>query len=431
MNTRCVDKTAVTASALRSPPFYRDTHGLLRDIVQQLGYETDTHNRYIIVAHLFGDTRRMIEALEPHIELDAVFGVPYSSNHPGTPEEWSRRFGDIVKITSSMEAMESALVKQLAESLALCRRNGQKLIVQEVGGFAVSLLHKYFRDELHLVRGVVEITKQGVWRAQELDLGVPVLHCADSELKRLEARRCGETVARCLDGIARDLGISLAGRHATIIGAGWIGSALAEALRRLDAIPAVMDLDPLKLAEARLAGFTVSRDGAHLERSSLVVGATGTRSIGRDVIARLPEGAIVASASSRQHEIDVPYLRSHPSSRVGDTLEAFHIVEEGGDTARSVLLVNDGFPANFIPGSGSVPDEIVETILAELIVLMHALSLNDFAPGIHRITPDQERFCAERWLELRDRAAAEQPAAPRRAARPSHDETTPTVRIAE
>ncbi|MEM7496517.1 MAG: S-adenosylhomocysteine hydrolase [Pseudomonadota bacterium] len=350
----------------------------------------------------------MIEALDTVVEFDAIFGVPYSSNRPEIRESWTEQFGDVVDIPQDIATMEARLVDRLGKSLSLCRAKGQQLIVQEVGGFVVPLLHKYFRDQLHLVAGVVEITKQGVWRAQEIELGCPVLHCADSELKRLEAQRCGETIVRCVDGIARELGIALAGRTATVVGAGWIGSGVARALRRIDMVPAVVDLDPLKLAEARLDGFAASRDGAHLEESALVIGATGACSLPAEVLGRLSHGTIVASASSRQHEIDVEFLKANPSQRLGPAVEAFHLGGGEGIAPRSLLLVNDGFPANFIPGSGSVPDEIVETILAELIVLMHGLTQRPYANGIHRISREEERLCAEVWLELRDRRAPAQ-----------------------
>lgn len=378
-------------------------HGYLKDLVAAVGYERDTKHRYLMVAHLFDDTMRMLEALEPVTHWDAIVGIPYSSNRPGVAERWSARFGERVHIAADLGAMERVLVDELARSLALCRRNGQRLIVQEVGGFVTPLIHTYFADQIHLIKGVVEITKQGVWRAAELDLRIPVLHCADSELKRFEAQRCGETIARCLDGLARDLGQSLAGRFATVIGAGWIGSGVARSLRRLDMVTSMVDRDPLRLVEARLNGFAASEDGAWIGRTELLVGATGRASITRDILDRLPHDAIVASGSSRQIEIDVAYLRSHPVTRISDSVEAFHLpCAARPDGVKRILLVNDGYPANFIPGVSSVADEIVETILGELIVLMLALSRADHAPGIHRITPGQEGVCARLWLDLRD-----------------------------
>ena len=55
-----------------------------------------------------------------------------------------------------------------------------------------------------------------------------------------------------------------------------------------------------------------------------------------------------------------------------------------------MLLVNDGYPANFVPGSASVADEIVEMILAEIIVLLLTLMRSEVPAGIHRISLGQE-----------------------------------------
>jgi S-adenosylhomocysteine hydrolase len=370
-------------------------------LVAELGFARDEAHRCVMIAHLFDDTFRMLAALEPLTTWDAVIGVPYSSRRPGVEPRWRARFGARLHLPADLAAMEQTVAIELARSLDLCAARGQRLIVQDVGGFAAPILQTYFADRLHLVQGVVEITKQGVWRAQALPLGFPVLHCADSELKRLEAVRCGETVARCLDGVARRRGLTLAGRGAMVMGAGWIGSAVARSLRRLDMRPTLVDVDPLKVIEARLAGYEAELAPRRLDRAELVVGATGRQSIGRAVLEALPDGAMVASASSRQLEIDVEWLARHPSTPEGEGVEAFRLGGRSGP-ARRLLLVNRGFPANFLPGSDSVADEVVETILGELIVLQQALGAARPAPGVHRIRPDQEAAVARLWIALRD-----------------------------
>jgi S-adenosylhomocysteine hydrolase len=378
--------------------------GYLARLVAAIGFETDTAHRCVMIAHLFDDTMRMLDALAPVTRWEAIIGVPYSSQRPGVAERWRSRFGGRLHLPADLAEMELTVAAVLARALDACAKGGQRLIVQDVGGFAAPILHTYFADRLHLVKGVIEITKQGVWRAAALPPGFAVLHCADSELKRLEAVRCGETVVRCLDGVARDLGLTLAGRVATVFGAGWIGSGVARALRRLDAVPVLVDTDPLKVMEARLAGFEATLRPARLGVSELVVGATGRLSVTREVIDRLPDGAMLASASSRQIEIDTGWLKRFPAEPGGPALAWHRLPSRSPHSTRPrrILLVNDGFPANFLPGSGSVADEVVETILGELIVLQQALTLADFPPGIHRIAPDQEAACARLWLAMRD-----------------------------
>ncbi|TVQ57766.1 MAG: S-adenosylhomocysteine hydrolase [Rhodobacteraceae bacterium] len=395
-----------TAVATNPEPDGRDPRSPIRSaflerLVDEIGFGRDDAHRCVMIAHLFDDTFRMLAALEPLTVWDAVIGIPYSSRRPGVEAKWRARFGDRLHLPEDLGALEETVVAALSRSMTVCASRGQKLIVQDVGGFAAPILQTYFADRLHLVEGVVEITKQGVWRAEALPLGFPVVHCADSELKRLEAVRCGETVARCLDGVARRRGVTLAGRSALVMGAGWIGAAVARHLRRLDMTPTLIDVDPLKVMEARLAGFAASTSLRDHARAELVVGATGRLSITRALMETLPDGAMVASASSRQIEIDVDWLRSRSTTRVDEGVELCRI-DDGAAPPRRLLLINGGFPANFLPGSESVADEMVECILGELIVLQQDLASGRFRPGLHRIRPDQETAVAQLWINQRD-----------------------------
>ena len=300
-------------NTLQMPPFWATPAFARRAeylpaLVRRLELGRSETHRYLLVAHLFDDTMRMIDALTGVMDFDAIIGVPYSSSSDATRTRWQARYGSRVHCPKTEDSFRQALLEVLRQSLLACRNSGQKLVIQEVGGYVVELLHEVFADQLDLVEGVVEITKQGVWRAAQIDLKCPVLHCADSELKRLEATRCGETIARCLDGLMRDLGNSLAGRHAAVLGAGWIGFGVARGLRRLDVIPVLVDPNPLKVAEARLSGFDASLVPGDLGRCDLVVGAAGRLSITAGLLRQLRHGCLVASASSRRIEIDVDYL---------------------------------------------------------------------------------------------------------------------------
>ncbi|MTI04240.1 S-adenosylhomocysteine hydrolase [Roseibium denhamense] len=383
------------------PSFCRADY--LPALVERLNIPHSRKHRFILVGHLFDDTMRMVEAVRPVMPFDAIVGVPYSSGNPITRRKWQSIYGPAVHCPETEASFRDTLKNVLRDSLEKCRAEGQKLIIQEVSGYVLELLHQQFAPDLHLVEGVVEITKQGVWRAARPDLKVPVLHCAESELKRFEARRSGEAIVRSLDGLARDLGIGLAGRHATVFGAGWIGTGAAETLKRIDAIPFLVDTDPLRVAEARLCGFQADLVPTDLERSDLVIGATGQMSIPTAIIDRLRDGCILASGSSRCVEIDVGYLEKHPSEEIHSCIRVYDLPAQSGHTSRRIGLVNKGFPANFIPGSASVPDEIMELVLGELIVLMARLVETPYAPGLHAIDRDSEALCARLWIDQRNR----------------------------
>lgn len=393
---------SLSAGAMERPLSFARRADYLPALVAKLDIAVSESHRYLLVAHLFDDTMRMVDALKGLMDFDAIVGIPYSSGSEATRLKWQAIYGQKVHCPKTEKTFEDTLTEVLAACLATCRRTGQKLVIQEVGGYVVELLHDKFAADLHLVEGVIEITKQGVWRASRTNLKFPVLHCADSELKRFEAKRCGETIVRCLDSLARGLGNSLAGRHATVFGAGWIGSGVAEGLRRIDVIPTLIDTDPLRIAEARLQGFQAHLEPVDLARSDLVVGATGRTSITEPVLRQLRNGCLIASGSSRRIEIDVPFLETLPSFVIHPSIQAYLVPHPGDPDGRQVCLVNDGYPANFIPGSGSVADEIVELILGELIVLMADLTTYSYEPGIHRIESDGEAVCARLWIEQRD-----------------------------
>ncbi len=158
----------------------------------------------------------------------------------------------------------------------------------------------------------------------------------------------------------------------------------------------------MKIAEARLSGLHALLAPKDLDKCDIVVGATGRLSITEEVLNQLRDGCMVASASSRRIEIDVDHLQTAPSADIHPSIRAYHFEKESGNGQRQICLVNDGYPANFIPGSGSVADEIVELILGELIVLMSDISLYPYEPGIHRIAPASEALCTQLWIEQRD-----------------------------
>ena len=66
---------------------------------------------------------------------------------------------------------------------------------------------------------------------------------------------------------------------------------------------------------------------------------------------------------------------------------------------RILYLVNQGYPVNFV--GNSVPDEIVELLLAEALILLEQLVSHDFSPGTFPLAPDLEKIPAQVWLDLR------------------------------
>lgn len=128
----------------------------------------------------------------------------------------------------------------------------------------------------------------------------------------------------------------------------------------------------------------------------MVFGMSGQQSIGRDIIDYLPDKCFLISGSSKDHEIDLVYLKSSASSitPIHKHVDAYHL-----ENGRCIFLVNKGYPVNFT--SSSVPDEIVEFLFSELIMLVPELLDNNTGPGTYPLSPEKEDLAAQIWLNLR------------------------------
>lgn len=350
--------------------------------------------RQFVVQHLYEDTLRLLLTSHALYPLDVVIGLGYSGR-PGVVE--ALRAQGVRVLTPSYAELEETVAEELGAALERAAAAGHQLILHEVGGVAITAFHQRYRSARHLVRGALEITKQGVWAARRIpDLLIPQVNCAETRLKELEGNLVGDAVVVALDVILRELGFCMAGRMALVLGYGWVGRGVAKGLRAKDMVVACQDVDVIKQVAATLDGHLRLEALPSLERISVVVGAAGARTITPELIDRLPHRAILVSGSSKDVEIDVPYLRTTALqvNQIATHVEAFQM--KGG---RTLYLVNGGFPVNFL--GSSVPDEVVEFLFAEALLLLDQLAGRELPPGTHPLAPELEILPAQVWLDLR------------------------------
>ena len=350
--------------------------------------------RQLVVQHLYPDTLRLLLLLHEHVPILQVIGIGYS----GSREVVSGLRAQGIKVlTPSFDDLQATVSNALDECLHQCEQEQFRLVIHEVGGYAVKALHDSFDSKLHLVAGALEITKQGVWVAENLPtLKIPQLNCAQTQLKQIEGRMVGETVVAALDIILREIGYSSVGRYALVMGYGWVGKGTAFSLRNRGMQVSVYDTDVIKCVDATVDGFTALQSFDQTLPVAVVVGASGNRSILANVIDRLPHRCFIASGSSKDHEIDLNYLRGSAThiESIHPHVDALQMADQ-----RTLFLVNNGFPVNFT--SASVPDEIVEFLLSELIMLIPMLLDQSLEPGIYPLPAEQEAIAAQVWLDLR------------------------------
>lgn len=350
--------------------------------------------RQFVVQHLFPDTVRLLRLLHHYLPIDTVIGISYSGNAQAV--EKLRSMG-IRVLTPEYPELANVVATELQGCIERCRQQQHRLVIHEVGGIAIRALHEPAYIGGDTVVGALEITKQGVWVAEQLEeLRIPQINVAQTRLKEIEGKQVGEAVVTALDNILRELGYSTVGRDALVCGYGWVGKGVAQSLRQRGLGVSVSDIDTVSVVEATVDGHHPSYGETLSRAPAIVVGASGKRSIDRNLLAQLPDRCFLVSGSSKDHEIDLEHLATQTAS---STALHPHVRQCTLHDGRRIYLVNEGYPVNFT--GASVPDEIVEFLFAELIMLVPWLLDDTPAPGIHTLPAADEALPASIWLEMR------------------------------
>ena len=332
--------------------------------------------------------------LHEYVPVSVVISISYSGNNDVI--EALRKKG-IKVLTPAFNEIDTVIVNELQHCFQQCEASQTKLLIHEVGGYTIRLLHENFEPYLNYVIGAVEVTKQGVWEARKLKkLQIPQLNCAETKLKEIEGKMVGESVVATLDNILRDIGYAVVGRKAAVFGYGWVGSGVARALKARGMLVSVYDTNIIKLVEAAVNGFQILKSNEEITDCNIIIGASGKLSIDKKVIDGLSSRCFLVSGSSKDKEIDLAYLKSlqKETNKIHPHIHQFTLKDN-----REILLVNEGYPVNFT--GSSVPDEIVEFLFAELIILVKILLEETPGPGIYPLDEELEKIPAAVWLEMR------------------------------
>ena len=366
----------------------------LGEAARRIALKTYPRARQFVVQHLYPDTLRLLMLLHEHVPIHCIIGIGYSGNDEVVGE---LKAAGIRVVTPSFADIHTTVEAELARSLAYCEEQQLELVIHEVGGYAIKSLHEKFEASIPTVLGAIEVTKQGVWVAEALPvLKIPQLNCAQTRLKEVEGKMVGEAVVAALDNILRELGYAMVGRPAAVAGYGWVGKGTVHSLAKRGMHVTVMDTDVIKLVDAAVDGYAIAQNPNDIGTPHIIIGATGYQSINADIIDSLPNRSFIVSGASKNHETDLAHLESI-------TLKKYsihpHVDAHEVKGNKTLFLVNKGYPVNFT--GSSVPDEIVEFLFCELIMLVQELLDHRPAPGIYPLKNDLEEIAAQIWLDLR------------------------------
>lgn len=350
--------------------------------------------RLLAILHILPDSIDFFKCLlQNSIEHMTVIGIPYSFKKKVASKLESL---GIEIFAPTFDQMNKEVQNILLKELECCQTSKSKLMIAEDGGYAAPLLHQKPCDSfLSTCLGVVEQTKNGLWRDREIgDLRLPIQHIAESRLKdAAEGPAVGEAVARTLEDFLGEMGLSLNGLYIGVLGYGTIGMNVCKKLAARKAILMVNDLRVEQNIAARIEGFVTTTKSDLLGKAEVVIGATGKTSIGRNNILSLKHQAYLASSSSKNIEIDVRELDflSKNEERVHEEITRYRMIND-----KEIYLISRGFPINF-RGKFSVPNDVMDLILSELYLCMLEIKRERKKPGIYPIPYKLEEEVASIW----------------------------------
>jgi adenosylhomocysteinase len=229
-------------------------------------------------------------------------------------------------------------------------------LTMDDGADVVTELHTKRRELLANVRGGTEETTTGVTRlramASEGVLAYPIVAVNDALTKHFFDNRYG-TGQSAVDGVLRATNLLLAGKTAVVAGYGWVGRGIATRLRGMGAITIVTEVDPFRALEAAMDGFEVTTMIAAAPRADLVITAIGNVNvIGKEALAKIKDGSIVANAGHFNDEIDLATL----SKMATGCRELRPFVSEYRLTdGRTVIVLAEGRLVNLSAAEGHPP----------------------------------------------------------------------------
>ena len=269
------------------------------------------------------------------------------------------------------------------------------------GADLVTELHTKRRELLAGVTGGTEETTTGVTRlramATEGVLAYPIVAVNDALTKHFFDNRYG-TGQSAIDGVLRATNLLLAGKIAVVAGYGWVGRGIAARLRGMGAITLVCEVDPFRALEAAMDGFEVTTIVDAAARGDLFITATGNVNvIGKDALAKIKDGAIVANAGHFNDEIDLATL----SSLATGCRELRPFVNEYRlRDGRSVIVLADGRLVNLAAAEGH-PPAVMDMSFADQALSVEYLrkSAGSLAPQVYPVPRELDERIARAKLD--------------------------------
>ena len=292
-------------------------------------------------------------------------------------------------------------------------------ITMDDGADLVAVLHTERTDQLSDMIGGTEETTTGVIRlnslAEEGRLNYPIIAVNDADTKHFFDNRYG-TGQSTLDGITRATNMLWAGKKVVICGYGWCGRGVALRARGMGAHTIVTEINPIRALEAAMDGHQVMTIAEAAEVGDIFLTVTGgMNAVGRDHIAAMKDGAVMANSGHFNVEIDIDALEEMSDGK--QTVRPFveeYLMSDGrklyllGEGRLINLAAAEGHPSavmdmsfanqamsvEYLAQAGHTLERKVYTVPRDIDEEVGRLKLQSMGIKIDTLTAEQEKYLA-------------------------------------
>ncbi len=225
-------------------------------------------------------------------------------------------------------------IKQTIEG----EKNWKPNLLLDDGGDLTALMHSEYQDLLKNIKGVSEETTTGVKALKKMEkqkkLMIPAFNVNDSVTKSKfdNLYGCRESL---VDGIRRATDVMLSGKVAVVAGYGDVGKGSAASLRQSGARVMITESDPICALQAAMEGYEVVLMDEVIEKSDIVVTATGNKDIVTiEHMRKMKDRSILCNIGHFDNEIQVDSLKNYKWSQIKPQVHEI----EFPDKKRIILL---------------------------------------------------------------------------------------------
>jgi adenosylhomocysteinase len=343
----------------------------------------------IAVAHMVPNSLHFLPALGNLGSLKLVLMKPHSIS-PDVRSAIEVQFPTLL-LDRDWSADPGRVIETLQNHLS----SQSKFLLVDIGGYFAAALPAIATEFAGRFMGVLEGTANGLakYRDNSSFESAPVISVADSPLKYPENHLIGASVVYSIEAILRDNGQVLQAFQACVLGFGRVGRSVAAALRGRGISTSVFDQGAIPLAEAAAQGYPVSRALSDaLRDATIVVCATGNRSLKGGDFALLCEGAYVATVTSGDDELEMAALEH------GFVVKDIppHLTRYSSAN-KHFYLVNGGQAVNFV--HSAVVGPAIQLIEGEKLAAVAKLTEEALKPGLHEVRNAMRQTVAGAWLD--------------------------------